>query len=137
MINSRKIEDLDPQVQQKCKDFVVACKKADIDVSITATYRDKEYQDSLYAQGRTAPGKIVTNAKGGQSMHNFRVAFDFVPITNGKADWQSIALFDKCGIIGKTLGLEWGGDFKSLKDRPHFQYTNGLTLSDFQKGKKL
>ncbi len=126
MIDSRKIEDLDPIVQALCHKFIHNCKEAGIDVLITATYRDNEFQDSLYAQGRTKSGKIVTNAKGGQSMHNFRVAFDFVPLTDGKANWNDLKLFDKCGAIGKQLGLEWGGDFKSIKDRPHFQYTNHM-----------
>lgn len=137
MINSRDIKDLHPRVQELCNRFIAECKKEGIEVAITATFRDNEYQNQLYAQGRTAPGKIVTNAKGGQSMHNYHVAFDFVPLTNGKPDWASLSLFNKCGAIAKSLGLEWGGDFKSIVDRPHCQLTEGLTLKDFQAGKMI
>lgn len=135
MIDSRKIEDLHPRVQELCRKFIKECKKNGIEVVITATFRDNEFQDSLYAQGRTKPGKKVTNAKGGQSMHNYRVAFDFVPLKNGKADWNDLNKFNQCGKIAQMLGLEWGGAWTSFKDRPHCQYTGGLTLKDFQNGK--
>ena len=92
MINSRDLKDLHPIVQAKAQAFIHSCKKAGIDVLITSTYRDNESQNALYAQGRTSPGKKVTNAKAGQSWHNYRVAFDFVPIVNGKAQWNDIGL---------------------------------------------
>lgn len=137
MINSRKIEDLDPKVQKLCKEFIQRCDKEGIDVIITSTYRDFESQNELYSQGRTKPGKKVTNAKAGQSFHNFRVAFDFVPIINGKAQWGDISLFKRCGAIAKLIGLEWAGDWVSFKEYAHCQYTNGLTLKDFQEGKSI
>jgi peptidoglycan L-alanyl-D-glutamate endopeptidase CwlK len=137
MINSRKIEDLHPKVQALCNQFIAKCKEEGITVIITATYRDYESQNALYAQGRTEPGKIVTNAKGGQSFHNFKVAFDFCPMLDNQAAWNDTLLFIKCGQIGKNIGLEWGGDFKSIKDMPHLQYTAGLTLADFQAGKTI
>jgi peptidoglycan L-alanyl-D-glutamate endopeptidase CwlK len=136
MINSRQIYDLHPIVQTLCNKFIAACEGAGIDIIITSTYRDFESQNALYAQGRTTAGKIVTNAKAGQSFHNFRVAFDFVPIVNGKAQWNDPALFTKCGGIGKLCGLEWGGDWKK-PDRPHLQYTQGLTFKDFQAGRDI
>jgi peptidoglycan L-alanyl-D-glutamate endopeptidase CwlK len=91
----------------------------------------------LYAQGRTAPGKKVTNAKGGQSFHNWKVAFDFCPIVNGKPNWNDVALYTKCGEIAESVGLEWAGRWKSFKELAHCQYTGGLTLHDFQQGKTL
>lgn len=137
MINSRKLEDLHPKVQQMCKEFIRSCDSNGIDIIITSTYRDFESQNELYSQGRTKPGKKVTNAKAGQSFHNFRVAFDFVPIVNGKAQWGDIALFKKCGEIAKSIGLEWAGDWKTFKEYAHCQYTSGLSLKDFQEGKTL
>jgi len=95
MINSRKIEDLHPHVAKLCKEFVAKCDEAGIDVLITSTYRDHESQAVIYAQGRTTPGKKVTNAKPGQSWHNWRVAFDFVPVVNGKAQWNDLKSFEK------------------------------------------
>lgn len=135
MINSRKIGDLSTAVQGKCNRFAVECLKSGIDILITSTYRDKESQDALYAQGRTEPGNIVTNAKGGQSFHNWRVAFDVVPLINGKPVWNDDTLWLSIGHIGKVCGLEWAGDWKKFTEKPHFQYTQGLTIKDFQKGK--
>lgn len=124
MINSRKLEDLTPRMQVLCKSFIASCKKQGIDVLITSTYRDNESQDALYAQGRTKPGSKVTNAKAGQSVHNWREAFDACVLKDGKPDWNDIAKYNQIGAIGKALGLEWGGDWVSFKDLPHFQIAN-------------
>ena len=137
MINSRSMSDLNPKVAAMCSEFVNRCKAEGIDVIITSTYRDAESQNALYAQGRTLPGKKVTNAKAGQSYHNWRVAFDFVPIVGGKAVWGDDALWIKCGEIAEGIGLEWAGRWVKFKEYPHCQYTGGLTLADFQAGKTL
>jgi peptidoglycan L-alanyl-D-glutamate endopeptidase CwlK len=137
MINSRKIEDLHPVVAEKCNAFVEACKAQGIDVLITSTYRDATSQNVLYTQGRTTPGKIVTNAKAGQSWHNWRCAFDFVPIVNGKAQWDDLKTFERCGAIAESCGLEWAGRWRRFKEMAHCQYTGGLTLVDLQNGKTL
>lgn len=135
MINSRDIKELHPKVAQLAELFVVRCKAAGIDVLITSTYRDNASQNALYAQGRTTPGNKVTNAKGGQSFHNYRVAFDFVPLVHGKAQWNDTRTFEKCGSIAESIGLEWAGRWTGFKELAHCQFTNGLTLKDFQSGK--
>jgi len=138
MINSRSLTDLNPKVAAMCSEFINSCKKQHIDILITSTYRDTESQNALYAQGRTAPGKKVTNAKGGQSFHNWKVAFDFCPIVNGKPNWSDVALYTKCGEIAESVGLEWAGRWKGkMIEMAHCQYTGGLTLHDFQQGKTL
>lgn len=137
MINSRNLNDLVPIVKTKAEAFIAACAAQGIDVLITSTYRDAESQNALYAQGRTSPGVRVTNAKAGQSWHNWRCAFDFVPVVNGKAQWNDLATFDRCGEIAESVGLEWAGRWKSFKELAHCQYTGGLTLADFQAGKTL
>ena len=137
MINSRKLEDLHPKVADLCKQFIEKCGEAGIDVLITSTYRDNESQSAIYAQGRTTPGSKVTNAKAGQSFHNYKIAFDFCPIVNGKAQWNDTAAFNKCGAIAESLGLEWAGHWKSFKELAHCQYTSGLTLKDLQAGKTI
>jgi peptidoglycan L-alanyl-D-glutamate endopeptidase CwlK len=137
MINSRKLEDLHPKVMQMCSEFIKSCQKEHIDILITSTYRDAECQDKLYAQGRTTPGNKVTNAKAGQSWHNWRCAFDFVPLVNGKPAWNDVALFTKCGEIAEKHGLEWAGRWVKFKELAHCQYTGGLTLADFQSGKQI
>ena len=135
MIVSRNINDLKPHVAAKCRAFVAACEQAGIRVLITSTLRDFEKQNALYAQGRTVAGRKVTNAKGGYSYHNFGLAFDFVPIVNGKAAWENTALFNKCGAIGEAVGLEWAGRWKSFKEMAHMQDTGGKTLVQLRAGK--
>lgn len=137
MINSRKIDDLHPKVATLCRQFVAKCAEVGIDVLITSTYRDHESQNALYAQGRTTPGAKVTNAKGGQSFHNWKVAFDFVPLVNGKAQWQDTRTFKKCGEIAESVGMEWAGRWKSFPELAHCQFTGGLSLADFQAGKTI
>ncbi|WFD12166.1 M15 family metallopeptidase [Tepidibacter hydrothermalis] len=133
---SRNLEDLHPYVKYLAEKFIQECKKQGIDVLIYSTFRSKEEQDKLYSQGRTASGEKVTNAKGGYSYHNYGLAFDCVPIINKKAQWNRTDLYDVMGKIGKSIGLEWGGDFKSIKDRPHFQWTGGLKIKDLLQGKR-
>lgn len=119
--------------------------KIGIMVIITEALRTIEYQNKLYAQGRTTAGSIVTNARGGYSNHNFGYAFDFALIgpngksilwdtkrsdnDNPKADWMEVV------AIGKKLGLEWGGDWKFV-DMPHFQMTFGLSTAQYRAGKR-
>jgi peptidoglycan L-alanyl-D-glutamate endopeptidase CwlK len=136
MINSRDTADLLPSVKFKADAFLMACQLAGITVVITSTYRDAESQDRLYAQGRTTPGKIVTKAKGGESFHQFRVAFDFVPVVNGKAVWDDEKLWQRCGEIGRKCSLEWGGGW-GFKDKPHMQSTGGYSIEDYKEGKGL
>ena len=111
-INSNDINELFPQLQDLCKIFIENCKSEGINVLITSTFRNADSQDDLYANGRTKPGNKVTNAKGGQSMHQFRCAFDFVPYINvgdkKVALWDNELLWNKCGDIGKKLGLVLG-----------------------------
>jgi len=131
MINSRDTLELLPHVADLAHAFVEACDKAGIDVIITSTYRDHASQAALYAKGRTAPGPRVTNADAGRSYHNWRVAFDFVPIKDGKAVWNDDHLWAECGRIGMALGLEWGGSWRNFVDRPHMQFTGGRTIASF------
>lgn len=138
MINSRRLEDLLPQVRQRVEKMIADCEAVGIDLLVTSTYRDNFSQEALYAQGRTAPGRIVTNARAGQSFHNYRCAVDVVPLLHGKPVWDAKnSLWQDVGRIGKTAGLEWAGDWKRFKEYPHFQYTGGLTLAQLQQGAKI
>jgi len=138
MISSRNLDDLLPAVKERVQKFLNAAKYAGIDLLVTSTYRDNESQNALYAQGRTAPGKIVTNAKAGQSFHNYCCAVDIVPLVNGKPVWDtSYQVWQTVGKLGKDAGLEWAGDWVTFKEFPHFQYTGGLNLAQLQSGKKI
>jgi peptidoglycan L-alanyl-D-glutamate endopeptidase CwlK len=124
-------KDLLPLLQRKLQEHKDICKKHGLYFTVTSTYRSQEAQNALYAQGRTTKGNIVTNAKGGQSFHNWRVAYDIVPLVNGKTDFSQEAIFAAIAYFGKQIGLEWGGDFPNIKDMPHFQITLGYTFQDF------
>jgi peptidoglycan L-alanyl-D-glutamate endopeptidase CwlK len=89
---------------------------------LTCTYRSNALQAELYAQGRTRPGKIVTNAKPGQSNHNKypSPAFDIAFKDSNGVCWE-LSYFFKFAQIGKKHGLSWGGDWKRFKDYPHFE----------------
>ena len=129
---SRRIEDLHPTVQKKCRLFIDRCAEAGIDVIITSTLRTFAEQDALYAKGRTLPGPKVTAAKAGESFHNYGLAFDFAPIEHGKIDWNDLDLFRRCGEIGESCGLEWAGRWQRFREMAHLQHTNGLTIQELQ-----
>lgn len=135
MINSRKLEDLHPVVQEICNKHIAACKAKGLTIQVTNTLRDAEYQAYLYSLGRTKPGSIVTNMQL-IGPHAFGLAYDIVPVINGKAVWDRYDLWKIAGEEGKKLGLTWGGDWKSIVDKPHFEYTGGLTSSQLRAGKR-
>lgn len=98
----------------------------------TQTLRTIDEQNDIYAQGRTKPGKIVSNAKGGQSIHNYGLAFDFVILYDKNNDgifetasWDEDKYWTQVVNYFKSKNWFWGGDFKSFKDSPHFEKTFG------------
>lgn len=118
---SRDISLLHPELRDICREFLAACKAQGLIVGVSQTYRTRSEQEALYAQGRTAPGSVVTNAKYPLSPHNWGLAFDIYRRDGKGAYNNDDGWFERCGVIGKRLGLTWGGDFKSFKDRPHFE----------------
>lgn len=115
------MENLHPLLEFKILQLVSICENEGLKIKVTQGYRSKAEQDALYAQGRTKPGKIVTNAKGGYSMHNWGIAFDFCRNDGKGAYNESGDFFTKVGKLGQSIGLEWGGSWKSFPDKPHFQ----------------
>lgn len=134
---SRSLSDLHPKAREKALQWIDACKAKDIDVLVYCTYRSASEQDDLYRIGREIPGKRVTNAKGGQSMHQYRVAWDAVPLIGGKPQWSNSELYLRMGEAAEALGIEWAGRWKSFRETAHFQYTEGLKLADFIAGRTL
>ena len=133
----KKLKGVHPVVATKARQLIEQAYKEGINVIITQGLRTIEEQNELYAQGRTKPGKIVTNAKGGYSYHNFGLAFDFALLNpDGSVNWNVDEKWKRVGAIGKSLGLEWGGDRRGFPDYPHFQYTFGLSLADLRAGKR-
>ena len=116
-INRKKLH---PWLDQKLTVLLKKCAKKGIYLIITEGFRTKEYQDALYAKGRTAPGKIVTNAKGStySSQHMWDIAFDLA-INDSKLLYDT-ATIKKVAKVAKKIGLGWGGDWTSIVDTPHF-----------------
>ena len=127
---------LEPSVKKKVKLLISKAQKAGIDLRIIESHRDCQRQNELYAQGRTSPGNIVTNAKCGQSSHNYQLAVDVAEYKDGKPWWNSTN-WEQIGRIGESVGLEWGGRWTSFIDKPHFQDLGGRSISsrfqEFQK----
>ena len=139
---SRDLADLLPVVRAKAEAFLAAASAAGINLIVTCTYRPPEEQAALYAQGRTQPGAIVTNARAGESLHNYRVALDVVPLRGGKPVWGTAgadgALWRKVGALGEAAGLEWSGRWAGkLRETAHFQCTGGKKLQYFKDGGTL
>lgn len=131
------VSKLEPVIQPKVEALLNAARAEGIELRVTQGLRTMEEQQALYDQGRTKPGPIVTNAKPGSSWHNFGLAFDVAVMKDGKPTWPADeALWQKIGALGKAQGLTWGGDFKNFPDRPHFQYTGGLTLEQARAGQR-
>ncbi len=119
------IQSLQPRAQEKARQFMAATKSAlgseSVVFKIISGTRTYAEQDALFAQGRTRfPGPVVTRARGGESNHNFGVAWDIGVFVNGQYVPES-DLYKKAGKVGRDIGLEWGGDWHSLQDEPHFQ----------------
>lgn len=147
MIDDRSqatIATLLPEVQPRAVALIEAMNTASFQVtslkgltikaiSGTRTYAD---QNALYAQGRTIPGHIVTNAPAGYSLHNFGIALD-IGIFNEAGQYiddvlrNTDSIYRAFGPIGRSQGFEWGGDWTSIKDYPHYQW-NPLGLSTAQ-----
>lgn len=113
---------LHPWLNYKLGLLLKQCAKKKIFLIITEGFRSKEYQDNLYAKGRTKPGRIVTNAKGSDysSQHQWGIAFD-IAINDNRLLYNE-AMIKKVAKIAKSkkVGLSWGGDWISQVDTPHF-----------------
>lgn len=133
----KRVEELHPLLRKEAKEAITEAERglpSNVSVRLTSTYRSFKEQDKLFNQRPK-----VTNAKGGQSFHNYSLALDFVLIIDNKvADWSTTKDRDKDGtpdwmeVVNafKKRGWFWGGDFKSFKDSPHLEKTFGLSWRD-------
>ena len=143
-----RIELLHPKIKEEAKAlYSEICQTLSNGVicRFSHTLRTIEEQNALYSKGRSIKGQIVTNAKGGQSFHNFGLAIDIVLIVDGKATWERGKDFDKDGQadwmevvkIFEKYGWFWGGNFRTFKDYPHFEKTFGLTTKQLNNKEKI
>ncbi|RDW17120.1 peptidase [Oceanobacillus arenosus] len=135
--------ELHPLVDEKKNTLIQQALVLNIHLVITDEFRSFEQQNALYEKGRSIEGNIVTNARAGETYHNYGLAIDYALINdagdyiwdttydgnvNGKSDWFEVA------ELAKNLGFEWGGDWSGFKDYPHLQMTFGLSIRQLQEG---
>lgn len=115
MLNSRDVDKLRPDVAANCWALIALAKQAGYNVLVTGTVRDTEYQTLCYNQGN-AGTKIP-------SFHSVKagLAFDICQNVKGR-EYNDNAFWQAVGAIGKKIGFTWGGDWKSIVDKPHFQW---------------
>lgn len=139
------VTDIHPVVLAQKNKLVAHAREIGIRIMITDGYRSDEEQNRLYSKGRSTEGNIVTNARAGESLHNYGLAIDFALRLkdgsviwdmeydgngNGKSDWLEVV------AIAKDLGFEWGGDWTNFPDYPHLQMDFGLSLRELKRGKR-
>jgi len=134
-----RIQLLHPAVRVRFQKFIETCEDTlDITLRIVQGLRTFDEQAAIYAQGRTTPGKIVSNAKAGSSYHNYGLAIDIAQLDRGQVNWK----FDygKLQKIARDMDIVWGADWDNdgktkaqgdkdehLVDMPHFQISFGYT----------
>ena len=143
-VTAKRIELLHPSIREMVTTGVKRCMDAGVTIRIVQGLRTWKEQDELYAQGRTKPGSIVTHAKGGESYHNYGVAFDFCLLhpTSAKqiswdmeedADHDKIADWMEVVSIFEGMGFKWGGKWPRPKtDTPHFEMTFGFAVRELR-----
>lgn len=137
--NNTKVLLLHPKVRDEVKALIEKAEESlpeDMAIWVPQGLRTIDYQNGLYAQGRTKPGPIVTNAKGGTSYHNYGLAIDFawswLNPTSKKYEYSESKTWEvgpkhaAVVQIFKDAGWEWGGDWHSLKDLPHLEKRFGF-----------
>ena len=129
ILNSKHIH---PDFKNKIASLLDKAYVEGLEVMIFEGHRSFERQNKLY-KTRTADGGRVTYARGGESFHNYGLAVDIVFYdAKGNPSWSNDHPWDELGKIGKKLGLNWGGDFKKINDRSHFEYHPGVGLTDIK-----
>lgn len=113
--SERVIATLLPEVQPYARALIAKAAANGITIKVISGLRTYGEQNDLYAQGRTKPGKIVTNARGGYSNHNFGIAFD-IGVFEGSRYLDDSPKYKAVGALGRDLGLEWGGNWKTIQD---------------------
>lgn len=124
-ISQARLQEVHPELAKRVASLFEQCEAQGIELRVTQGLRTWPQQAALYAQGRTAPGEIVTNAEPGYSAHNFGYAVDVAPSENAPMapfvpDWSSMdARWQQVLTIGTMCGLGEGAAWRTFPDRPH------------------
>src|SRR5215210_4132063 len=113
--SENRLKKVHPELARRVRMVIDNLAKAGMQIEVVQGLRTFAEQDALFAQGRTKPGRVVTNARGGQSNHNYGLAVDVVPFTNGKPNWEAPnSIWVAIGAEAEKLGMEWGGNWKKF-----------------------
>jgi peptidoglycan LD-endopeptidase CwlK len=131
-LSDQRLATLAPALAERGKQLIRDCHAEDVVIRIGDGLRSWSRQNALYAKGRTAAGAVVTYARGGESFHNFGLAFDIELLdSDGRPTWDARDPgWSAAGRLGVARGLRWGGHWKRSKDLPHFELGTHLTLED-------
>lgn len=120
--------------QQHARISIKTILNAGLTIRIISGTRTYEEQNGLYRKGRFGnPGKPVTNARGGQSNHNFGVAWDIGVFTTAGGYVGDGEQYSQAGNIAKSPTVEWGGEWKKFLDMPHYQLRIKIPVSELRK----
>jgi len=109
---------------------IEAAKESPYEFIITHGHRSVDEQKKLYAKGRTEDGKKITNCDGvkNKSKHNYvpSRAFDIAIKIDDQITWDEKYYIEmgkhiKAIALKYNISLKWGGDFKKIKDYPHYE----------------
>lgn len=129
-VSESRLQAVNPQLAAKVRQMADTLASEGFNIRVTQGLRSWDEQATLYAQGRTAPGKVVTNAAPGHSYHNFGLAVDVVPLTELGPDWNTNhPVWQRIVEVGVSLGLTAGAMWRTFPDEPHFQLTGSLPVS--------
>jgi len=127
--SQQRLTKVHPELASRVKALIESLAEQGNIIEVVQGLRTFAEQDELFKQGRTKSGQVVTNAKGGQSNHNYGLAVDLCPFVNNKPDWNaSPKVWFAIGTEATKRGLEWGGSWKKFIDKPHVQIP-GLTVT--------
>ena len=116
-LSMERLAEVHPELSRRVQQLAAMLS---FDLLVTQGLRTWPQQGALYAQGRTAPGKIVTNAKPGYSMHNFGLAVDVAPCVDGQVDWSGKdAKWQEILAKAPSCGLAEGAAWRTFPDEPH------------------
>lgn len=130
-----KLQGVHPKLIEAVKRILYAMNELGYHMVVTAGWRSAEEQAALYARGRTQPGAIVTNADGTLKKSNhqaksdgFGHAVDLAFVVDGQPSWDESLPWRLYGEMAKSQGLTWGGDWKSIVDKPHIELPDGTAV---------
>jgi peptidoglycan L-alanyl-D-glutamate endopeptidase CwlK len=120
-ISLARLGEVHPELARRVTNLADALAAEGSQIEIDTALRTAAQQDALFAEGRSSPGKEVTNARGFQSNHVIGCAVDISPddSVTGRPDWNaSHPAWQRIVALAPSFGLR---DGKSWHDLPHLE----------------